>query len=437
MAKKAILKEGEKVLPKDGKLVSNGMTTNADGSVNLIQFKYKYKKPKEAKYATQLQHRFKRKQGDYKTTKALDLLEEFLNSKTVNVQKHFDDLKKDGKMYSRKLRAKLAEVKVKDIDIDEDVQRKLDHAHVLKIGDPEKFDEPYMSIITGTKDSKGKYHAGNGQHTLIYETALAHHGLWWDYEGDIGELTVPFAYIETDDRSILRFKWYVDNGMASKKPGPYDHHRIEVLCYRLDGKTDDEYRHSHLIQKICEEEGFEPISDLDFENIEHPRAFTAIAEMRSYRKTPEKREAWRFVLRTHAKHWPNRKLHIMEITLFAELYSYMTRKDVDVYSEKFEREFMEPFIAIIQTHFAGGPDNLYSDSASTFTKWYAKEWDKDPTKDKIKVDDLASLVLMLKLYRKFGGTHELPNIVDNFNSAKAGDLTDHLPKSIRNEFVNG
>jgi hypothetical protein len=436
MAKKAIIEEGKKVITNSGRIARNGMSTNSDGSITLTQFKYKYKKPKEAKYATQLQHRFKRKQGDYNTITALDLLGEFLNSKTVNVQKHFDDLKKDGKMYSRKLRAKLAEVKVKDIDIDEDVQRKLDHAHVLKIGNPEKFDEPYMSIITGTKDSKGKYHAGNGQHTLIYETALAYHGLWYDYEGDIGELTVPFAYIETDDRSILRFKWYVDNGMASKKPGPFDHHRIEVLCYRLDGKTDDEYRHSHLIQKICEEEGYEPISEFDEENLSHPRAILAIAEMRKYRKTQEKRDAWRFILRTHAKHWPNRQLHIMEITLFGELFQYMS--DIaDVYSDEFQQEFMEPFIAIIQTHFSGGPDHLASESTSTFAKWFAKEWSKDPSTDEIVTDKMASLVLMLKLYRKFGGTHELPDIVDNFNSAKAGDLTDHLPKSIRNEFVNG
>lgn len=406
-----------------------------------MKFSFKYKKPKAAKYSTKLQHRFLRKQGEYTTKSAIDLMNEWLNGPLKSqIEKHFEQLKRDGVMYTRAERVKVAMVKVKDIEIDEDVQRKLDHKHVLNIGASEDFRPPFMSVISGTKDSKGKYHAGNGQHTNVYESALAHNGLWWDYKGDVADLEVPFAYIETDDRSILRYKWVVDNGMTSKRPSPYDHHRIEVLCYRLDGKTDVvENRQSHLIQKICEDEGYEPISEFDFENVDHPCAILHVSEMRKYRKTQEKREAWRFLLKTHKAHWPNRQIHIMEITLFCELYRYMTDMDVDVYSDEFQQEFMEPFIAIIQQFFKGGPDNLQSESISTFTKWYATEWSLDPVKnkDEISVDRLASLVLMLKLYRAFGGSYQLPNIVDNFNSMKSGDLTDYLPKLIRGQFVNG
>ena len=410
----------------------------------MKKFMLKYTKPKSVAHSTTLLHRFLREQGEYNSTPAIDLFHEWLNGpQKSQIQKHFDQLKKDGVMYNRSERTLVGIVKVKDIHIDEDVQRKLDHKHVLSIGSSENFKPPLMSIITGTKDSKGICHAGNGQHTLVYEVALAYNNLWWDYQGDIGELEVPFAYIETDDRSILRIKWTVDNGITSKKPSPYDHHRIDVLCYRLDGKQDPtdfpEYRQSHLIQKICEDEGYEPISEFDIENIDHPRAILHVSEMRKYRKTPEKREAWRFVLRTHKKHWPNRQLHIMEITLFADLYRYMA-DEVDMYSSEFQKEFMEPFIAIIQHFFKGGPNNLQSESISTFTKWYAKEWDLDPIRDKedISIDKVASLVLMLKLYRALGGTYKkLPSIVNNFNSNKTGDLIDYLPNNIRTVLVNG
>lgn len=405
---------------------------NVTGScmVSFSKFPLKYKKPKALKYSKQLIHRLQRKKGEYNSVTAMGRLKEFLNSTRVQVQKHFDQLKKEGKFYSRGLRIKFAEVKVKDINIDDDIQRELDHAHVLEIGDPDTFEVPFMSIITGSKDSKGQFHASNGQHTLIYEAALAYHSLWHDYDGDVEELTVPFAYIETDDRSILRYGWYVANGMASKKPQPYDHHRVEVFCWRIDDKTDQKYRNAHLIQKICEDEGFEPISEFDFENLDHPRAIKAVDQMRKYSKTAEKREAWRFMLRTHAQNFPNRQIHQMEITLFCELYKYMTDMDVDVYSNEFQKGFMEPFIAIMQTFFKGGPDNLASESTATFTKWFATEWNLDPSEDDIAVDKFASLVLMLKLYVALGGTHKVPDIVNNFKSDKSGDLLKYLSKAI-------
>jgi len=407
------------------------LQTNRSEIMINYKFPLTYKKPKVLKYSKSLVHRLLRKKNEYSTTNAMDRLHEFLNSDRVQVQKHFDQLKKEGKMYSRKQRVKFELVKIKDINIDDDIQRELDHGHVLKIGDPDIFAVPFMSVITGSKDSRGKYHSSNGQHTLIYEAALSYHGLWYDYDGDVEELTVPFVYIETDDRSILRYDWYVRNGMASKKPQPYDHHRVEVLCWRVDDKKDQKYKNAHLIQKVCEEEGYEPISEFDFENIDHPKAIKAVDQMRKYAKTSEKRDAWRFMLRTHAQNFPNRQIHQMEITLFCELYKYMTNiEEVDVYSNSFQKDFMEPFIAIMQTFFKGGPDNLASESTATYTKWFAAEWNLDPSTDEIGVDKFASLVLMLKLYVALGGNHTVPDIVNNFKSTKSGDLLKYLSKSI-------
>jgi hypothetical protein len=103
---------------------------------------------------------------------------------------------------------------------------------------------------------------------------------------------------------------------------------------------------------------------------------------------------------------------------------------VDVYSNSFQKDFMEPFIAIMQTFFKGGPDNLASESTVTYTKWFAAEWNLDPSTDEIGVDKFASLVLMLKLYVVLGGTHKVPDIVNNFKSPKSGDLLKYLSKSI-------
>jgi hypothetical protein len=255
----------------------------------------------------------------------------------------------------------------------------------------------------------------------VLEAAIAYHGLWDGYDGDWQELEVPFTYIETDDRSFARQQFDVFNGKYSKPIGPYDHHKIEVLSYRVDGNMDTEYKEAHELQQICEDNGFEPLSGDEDENRGHPKSISHVSAMRKYKGRPLH---WEFILKTHAKYWPNTELHGMEIDLYGFMYEYFKVKmKADVNSKNFEKEFLDPFHAVIQTCFST-PEMLSSESANTFKRWYAKTW--DVSVDESPVDAQASFVLLMKMYRNLGGTHQLPEIVDLYDNSKAGDLTKYL-----------
>lgn len=394
-----------------------------------MNFPFQYKKPAAVKMLRKIIHRLKRKKGEYLEFSIEDRLNDlFTNPKW---QSHLKALTKKQQAYLRKHRIKFAYVKLRDIFIDDDIQRQLDVAHVIKIGNIKKFQVPFMSAIQGTKSSDGKFHATNAQHTVVYEAALAYHGLWEDYVGDWRDLEVPFLYIETDDRSLARRSFQVLNGKNSLPISPYDWHKLEVLCYRVDGNTDSENVQSAKLQSICEENGFEPISEFDEENAGHPKAITHISAMRKYKDKPEH---WEFILKCHAKYWPNYQLHGMEIDFYGFMYEYFKKKmNVDVYSTKFEKDFLNPVHGMIQSLFTS-PENLSNESANTFKRWWSTTWQLSLDEAQNSVEAQGSFVLILKMYRLANGSHALPDIVDLYESVIGGDLTKHLPSNIKKIF---
>ena len=285
-----------------------------------------------------------------------------------------------------------------------------------------------MAAIQGTKEEGvWRFHATNSQHTVVIEAALAYHGLWDGYTGDWKDLEVPFTYIETNDRSSARRQFDIFNGKNSKPIGPYDHHKNEVLSYRVDGNlSDTDFMQAAELQNICEDNGFEPQCGPDDENNGHPKCISHVSAMRKYKGKPLH---WEFILKTHAKYWPNIEMHGMEIDFYGFMYEYFKVKmKANVYSTAFEKSFIEPIHALIQTQFST-PEALSGESANTFKRWYAKTWDVDL--DDASVEAHASFVLLLKLYRKAGGTHKLPDIVDLYDNTNGGDLITHLPTHIK------
>lgn len=390
-------------------------------------FPFVFTKPKAVKMLRQIVHRLKRKKGQYTEASIEDRLNQLFDPSNGSWHKHIAALLKKGTTYDRSLRLKFAMVKLKDIFIDDDIQRDLDVKHIVKIANLDRFRVQFMSAIQGIKEvGNWRFHATNAQHTVVLEAAIAYHGLWDGYDGDWQELEVPFTYIETDDRSFARKQFDVFNGKYSKPIGPYDHHKIEVLSYRVDGNMDTEYKEAHELQQICEDNGFEPLSGDEDENRGHPKSISHVSAMRKYKGKPLH---WEFILKTHAKYWPNIELHGMEIDLYGFMYEYFKIKmKADVYSKNFEKEFLDPFHAVIQTCFST-PEMLSSESANTFKRWYAKTWDVNV--DESPVEAQASFVLLMKIYRNLGGTHQLPEIVDLYDNSKAGDLIKYLPAPVK------
>lgn len=391
-----------------------------------MSFPLSFKKPTPIKMDREIKHRLKRKKGEYSTAYISDRLNQLFDAGNALWHNHMKKIEKKGKTYDRNLRVKFAMVKIKNIVIDDDIQRDMDPDHVAKIGNIENFRVQFMAPIQAIKTpGKDEYHAINSQHTLVLEAAYAYHGIWDGYDGDWQEMEVPVTYIETNDRHEGREGFRILNGKGAKKVGKYYDLRMDVLSYRVDGKTDLDYKQAHQLVKICEDNGFEPIPDTDEENAGLPGAITHVSAMLEYKNKPNH---WEFILKTHKKYWPNIQLHGMEIDLYGFMYDYFSKSN-DVYSTEFERDFLNPFHAIIQQLF-GMPDNLGTESTDTFRRWWAKTWDRTIDEAKNKVDAEASFVLMLKLYRKLGGTVALPDIVDLYDNNKAGDLTLFLPKGV-------
>jgi len=379
-------------------------------------FPLTFAKPKQIKTLVKIIHRLKRVKGQYSEASIEDRLKQLFDPANGSWHKHIAALKKKGTKYDRKLRLQFAMVKLRDIFIDDDIQRDLDIKHLVKIANINRFRVEFMSAIQGTKEvGKWRFHSTNAQHTVVLEAALAYNELWDGFDGDWRDLEVPFTYIETNDRSFARQQFDIFNGKNSKPIGPADHHRIEVLSYRVDGNMDTEYKQAHELQQICENNG-------------HPKAISHVSAMRKYKGKPNN---WEFILKTHAKYWPNIQLHGMEIDLYGFMYDYFAIKmKVNVYSKAFEKDFLDPFHAVIQTLFTT-PENLSSESANTFKRWYAQTWDVTVDEADSKVDAQASFVLLMKIYRNLGGTHKLPDIVDLYDNQRAGDLTKHLSNPIK------
>jgi hypothetical protein len=130
-------------------------------------------------------------------------------------------------------------------------------------------------------------------------------------------------------------------------------------------------------------------------------------------------DRWKFVLHTHKRYWPNLQLDIAEVDLYGFIYDYFTELKYDVYSNEFNEEFLDPCMAIIWKFFTT-PSGFKSDSAGTQSRFNSAKTGLPV--DKVKIDDNGSCVYLMKLYKHFGGNHELPLYVNNMHEERIGDL---------------
>lgn len=374
-------------------------------------------------------HALKRMKGEFVSVTAVERYKELQNPKNTKYHATMAKWEEDiaagrREMPDRLNRVQFANVKVKDIVIDDDIQRDLDPNWVATILNPNEFEEEFMSTIYCMFDPETqKYICINAQHTLNAEISLAERNMWKnnpDWNGDIGELEVPVTFFMSSSRAKCRKGFEIFNG-KQKAIEPYVTHKNLVLAYRVDDdRKDKEAFKAHQIQTINEEEGFEPISRDDKKNKKHSWAITCVAEMKSHYDRPDR---WRFVLRTHKRYWPNIQLEIAEVDLYGFMYDYFTDMGYDVYSDQFNQEFLDPCMALVWTFFTT-PHGFVSDS-SNIQKRFGSEKTGLP-EDKVKIDDNGSCVYLMKLYRHFGGTHELPLYVNNLNDSRVGDLLDYV-----------
>jgi len=373
-------------------------------------------------------HLLKRKKGEYKSCTVADRLEQLFDPKNTKWHNTIAKWKADieagrRKKPNRKKRGKLVMVKVKDIVIDDDIQRDMDPDWVATIANPNEFEEEFMSPIYCMYDpKKKKYISINAQHTIVLETALAYHNLWDGYEGDPMELEVPVFYFLDESRSKARKSFNIYNGRI-KPIEPYIKHKMNVLAYRVDGdRTNKDAKKAADIQTINEAQGFEPISRDDKKAKKFNWAITCVAEMMQHYDRPDR---WKFVLNTHKRYWPNHQLDTSEVDLYGFIYDYFVELKYDVYSKEFDEGFLNPCMAIIWKFFTT-PSGFKADSAGTQARFNAAKTGLPI--DKVKLDDNGTCVYLMKLYKHFGGKHELPMYVNNMRESRIGDLLAFVDK---------
>lgn len=374
-------------------------------------------------------HTLKRKKGEYISATVADRFAQLTDPKNTKYHSTIAKWKEDvaagrRKKPSRKDRVRFANVKVKDIIIDDDIQRDVDANWAASILNPNEFETEFMSTIYCMYDPKTKkYISINAQHTLIAEVALAANDLWDDlvnWDGNIMELEVPVTYFMSSSRAKCRKGFEIFNG-KQKAIEPYVTHKMLVLAYRVDDdRKDKEAFKAHQVQTINEEEGFEPISRDNKKSKKYSWAITCVAEMKTHYDRPDR---WRFVLRTHKRYWPNIQLEIAEVDLYGFMYDYFIDMGKDVYSEEFNKEFLDPCMALIWKFFTT-PHGFASDSSSVQKRFGSAK--TGLPEDKVKTDDNGSCVYLMKLYRHFGGTHELPLYVNNLTETRIGDLLGYV-----------
>lgn len=378
----------------------------------------------------QVIHTLKRKVGEFISAtieERLKLLEAPTNKKWHNTIAKWKNDIATGKIKkpSRKHRVKFKMVKLKKIFIDDDIQRMIDFDWMAHLANPMNFQVEYMSPIQCIYDPEADHYISiNAQHTVVMEAAFAYHDIWDDYDGDISELEVPVVYVESDSRALMRMGFRILNGENQKEIEPYVDHKILVLSKRIDGSREKEAVQAEAIQTINEKEGYEPIAKIDKNLRNEPWAIRCIAEMMKHYDRPER---WRFILKTHRKYFPNISIEVMECDLYGFMYDYFCNEmKLDVYSEQFEEEFLTPAMAIIQEFFVI-PSTFGNDSAHTQIRWRAAKYNRSvDDKESKKIDAEGSFIYLLKLYRHFGGTQNLPAIVNNYDEKKPGDLLKHV-----------
>ena len=381
---------------------------------NSVDFPIKWE-PSKVKGTRKVNNKLARKAGEFYVKTVAERLEEVNHPNNQGLHDAIEDYYKKGITFSLKNLPKHRKVKLKDILIDEDIQREIDEVHVMHI--VQGFDERRVNPIFAVKfPEEDTYHCTDGQHTVVSLAKLAQAGLIDEIdESDWEEMEVDVLYVETTDRAFAREHFAFINGVGKKKVDEYDNHKQRVLSYRLDGNTNQEYALAAEKQTICEENNVFPIGKEDEENLGIPGTLTHLAAIKTM-----KPEILKFIAKNHNKFWKDEVVDAAEFSFNKHLYN---KAQVPVDDEKFV-QFLTDLNAIIKGLFTN-PSQLstvVSDAYAAYSKTVY-----GTTKS---VHDTALLNVVLKIYQKLGGTYPVPDIV--LSHTEAGhDLYNFLPASVK------
>lgn len=325
--------------------------------------------------------------------------------------------KRKNKTFDTNLRPRVAMVPLREIFIDEDIQRALDRTHAAKIADDEYFDPRLVQVVFCAKmPGKNEYHAVDGQHTATVIAALVSEGLF-DGESDWRDTLVPVSYIETNDKSFARKAFALINGRGKKPVSQWYTHRVLVQSVRIDGSRMREDVEAELKQQICERHECYPV-DKDSELVGLPGTFTHMEALKLDNKDLEL-----------CCDWHNTYFHYQNIdgSLWFAIPQIATA--LSHAGDKFDAQLGKELAGIVQGLF-GGMRHFHSSVKVAYAGWYRAEFNLD-SQYKVVWDHNSLGSALSQLYYRLGGNHTMPRpLVDRFKG-----LSNFFDSTITNLYV--
>lgn len=371
--------------------------------------------PSKVKRHRKVNNQLARQPGEFYVKTVAERLEQANHVSNQGLHDAIENYYKIGKTFSRTELPKHARAKLKDILIDEDIQRELDVMHVTHI--VQDFDPRRVNPIFAVKfPGENHYHCTDGQHTVVSLAKLAQAGLIDEIDADEWEtMEVDLFYVETADRAFAREHFAFINGVGKKKIDEYDHHKQRVLSYRLDNNNSQVYALASEKQSICEKHDVFPIASDDEENLGIPGTLTHLASIKTMKPA-----VLEFIVQNHNKYWKDEVVDAAEFSFNKHLFN-KAKDPVD--SPEFV-EFLDNLNAIIKELFTS-PKQL----SNVIKEAYA-DYSKAAFGEKKSVHDTALLNVVLKIYQRLGGTYPVPDtVLSHCESGK--DLYDFLPADIK------
>jgi hypothetical protein len=277
------------------------------------------------------------------------------------------------------------------------VQRKINFDHLVRIITTWDSRRPATINVIKLPKSNTCY-ITDGQHTVLAIALRAKLGMFPDVDpADWLDIEVNCQVVETSDFSFAREHFLGINGEDKLPIIPFENHKIHVFGKRLDSpdnETQEKYELANRIQTELESWNLIPVHP------DSPDRFKAGAVVHSNLLSKLDVHDVRFLGENHYTYWPQEPLDPIEMLPFQELRKKLIKEGADFTTTEF-KEFMRDLNALVK-EVAGGWPEFKNLTQSLYPTYYKDAFGDIPAgcpKD-------ASLVLLMQLYLKAGGTYQ-------------------------------
>ncbi len=322
--------------------------------------------------------------------------------KDINLKKKIKDIisseenkrSQKGKPIKYGQMPKLMRIKIRDLLTAVAVQRKVDWEHLIRI--ITTWDSRRPATVNVIYHPLLKcYFITDGQHTVLAVAIRALLGLFSDVDPkDYLDVEVNCQVVETSDFSFAREHFLGINGEDKLPILPFDIHKIHVFGSRLDNSPQDKYVLAETKQSELEKYNLIPVHPESTDRVK-PGAVIDVHLINKLDKIDIT-----FIGDMHNTYWPQEPVDAMELLPFQDLRKRLEKEGADFNSVEF-KDFIRDLMAIIK-EVAGGFAEFKNLTQQVYPDYFEKAFGERPAgcpRD-------ASLVLLIQLYEKAGGTYK-------------------------------